>query len=171
MSSQARWRREWTSFRIYLSFTRSNHRRKLQVKTSQAPSSSSVWKRHWPEVQEIILISYPLLNFFCSTNAEDLSNSLHLGIAKSLCPGYQPASPFLSVPLNILFIPPPLLLPSRLTCKCFMSQRRTSKDGTGHLFVYFHKTFWELISEAFSLDPDGVKNGEWVGNLLYFTCC
>lgn len=78
----------------------------------------------------------------------------------SLCPGSQSASPLLSVSLPILFILPPLLFPSRLACKCFMRERRMREDGTGHLFAYFHKAFGELISEAFSLDPGEVKNGE-----------
>lgn len=43
-----------------------------------------------------------------------------------------------------------------------------SKDSIGHLFAYCHKSFWELISEAFSLDPNGVRNSGWVGNLLKY---
>lgn len=42
------------------------------------------------------------------------------------------------------------------------------KDCTSHLFAYFHKAFWELMSEAFSLDPGGVKNDEWLGNFLKY---
>lgn len=118
----------------------------FKSKQIQTPSGSdSVWKRYWPKVQEIIFISLPLLNFLCSANAEDLFNSLQLGTAKSLCPGCQPASPLLSVSLPILVSIPPLLLPSRFTCKCFISERRMSKDGTDHLFVYFESYLWGLF--------------------------
>lgn len=134
---------------------------KLQAKTGQRQrGSDSVWKRHWSDVHQVILISHTLLNILCSTDAKTVFHSLLFGTIMSLCLGWQPASSLLLVPSPILSIPPPLVLPSRLTYQCFLGERRVGEDSTAHPVAYFHKASRDFISEALSFQPDEMEKGQ-----------